>query len=93
MVEEEKEGRTIAQTPRRWGLGSRAALLAGFGALLALMGVICVDSLLTMRRFEARNVQIRQDFLNREGAGCSGVSSRLTLFKYIVSRIVSPKAL
>jgi signal transduction histidine kinase len=51
---------------RRRGLGSRAALLAGFGALLALMAAICADSLLTMRKFETSNVQIRQDFLNRE---------------------------
>jgi signal transduction histidine kinase len=54
------------RAPRRWRLGSRAALLAGFGALLVVMATICVDSLLTMRKFETRNVQIRQDFLNRE---------------------------
>lgn len=65
MIEEEKEVRPILQTPRR-RLGSRAALLAGFGALLALMAIICLDSLFTMREFETSNVQIRQDFLNRE---------------------------
>jgi signal transduction histidine kinase len=47
-------------------LGSRAALFAGFGALLLLMGIICVDSLRTLGAFETRNTQIRQDFLYRE---------------------------
>lgn len=66
MIEEENEVRTTPRAPTRRRLGSRAALVAGFGALLAVMAVICADSLLTMRRFEASNVQIRQDFLNRE---------------------------
>jgi len=47
-------------------LGSRVALVAGFGALLFLMAIICVDSLGTLEAFEARNAQIRQDFLYRE---------------------------
>lgn len=47
-------------------LRSRAALFAGFGALLLLMGIICVDSLRTLGAFETRNTQIRQDFLYRE---------------------------
>jgi signal transduction histidine kinase len=47
-------------------LGSRAALIAGFGALLVLMAMICVDALLTLRAFEANNVQIQQEFLYRE---------------------------
>lgn len=67
MVEDKREGRTIPRTHGRSGFGSRAALLAGFGALLTLMAVICADSLFTMREFEARNVQIREDFLIREG--------------------------
>jgi len=66
MIEEEKEARAIPPVTRRQRLGSRAALLAGFGALLAVMAIICVDSLLTMREFETSNIQIRQDFLNRE---------------------------
>jgi signal transduction histidine kinase len=68
MIEEEKEVQLILRTPRHRQLGTRAALLAGFGALLALMAIICVDSLLTMRQFETSNVQIRQDFLKRESA-------------------------
>jgi len=53
-----------AQSLRR--LGSRAALLAGFGALLVLMVIICIDSLHTLGAFESSNAQIRQDFLYRE---------------------------
>jgi signal transduction histidine kinase len=48
------------------GLGTRAALFAGFGALLILMAIICVDSLLTIGAFETNNAQIRQEFLYRE---------------------------
>ena len=49
----------------RWS-GSRTALFAGFGALLILMAIICVDSLHTLGEFESDNAQIRLDFLNRE---------------------------
>src|SRR5260370_14571214 len=49
----------------RW-LGSQAALFAGFGALLILMAIICIDSLHTLGAFETDNAQIRQDFLYRE---------------------------
>jgi len=52
------------QSRRR--LGSRVALVAGFGALLVLMAIICVDSLGTLEAFETRNAQITQDFLYRE---------------------------
>jgi signal transduction histidine kinase len=48
------------------GLRTRSAMLAGFGALLALMVVICVDSLRTLGAFESANIEIRQDFLFRE---------------------------
>jgi signal transduction histidine kinase len=41
-------------------------LIAGFGALLALMVIICVDSLHTLQAFETYNAQIRQEFLYRE---------------------------
>ena len=47
-------------------LGSRVALVVGFGALLVLMAIICLDSLGTLEAFETRNTQIRQDFLYRE---------------------------
>jgi signal transduction histidine kinase len=53
-----------AQSGRR--LGSRAALIAGFGALLVLMVIICIDSLHTLGAFETNNTQIRRDFLYRE---------------------------
>jgi signal transduction histidine kinase len=52
------------RSPRR--LGSRAALFGGFGALLVLMAILCLDSLHTLEAFEIDNAQIRQDFLYRE---------------------------
>ena len=48
------------------GPGARTALIAGFGALLILMGFICVDSLHTLAAFASNNAQIRRDFLYRE---------------------------
>jgi signal transduction histidine kinase len=45
---------------------SRAALFAGFGALLVLMAIICIDALHTLAAFETSDTQIRQDFLYRE---------------------------
>jgi len=53
-----------ARSQRR--LGSRAALVAGFGALLVLMVIICVDALHTLAAFETNDAQIRQDFIYRE---------------------------
>jgi signal transduction histidine kinase len=53
-----------ARNQRR--LGSRAALLAGFGALLVLMVIICVDALHTLAAFETNDTRIRQDFIYRE---------------------------
>ena len=53
-----------AETRRRFG--SRAALLAGFGALLVLMAIICIDALHTLAAFETNDTLIRQDFLYRE---------------------------
>jgi len=50
----------------RRGPGARSALIAGFGALLILMGFICVDSLHTLAAFASNNAQIRKDFLYRE---------------------------
>ena len=47
-------------------LGSRAALVAGFGTLLVFMAFVCIDSLHSLARFEADNIQIRQTFLYRE---------------------------
>lgn len=48
------------------GLGARTALIAGFGALLVLLAIICIDSLHTLAAFAANNAQIRQDFIFRE---------------------------
>jgi signal transduction histidine kinase len=47
-------------------LGTRAALFAGFGALLVLMVIICVDAFDTLAAFQTNDAQIRQDFLYRE---------------------------
>jgi len=56
---------TVASGTGR-GLGARTALIAGFGALLILMGIICVDSLHTLAAFASNNAQIHRDFLDRE---------------------------
>jgi len=45
--------------------GARAALVAGFGALLLLMALICADSLRTLTEVAASDARIRQDFLYR----------------------------
>src|SRR5215469_10077682 len=57
----------IAKPARNWRRsGSRWALVVGFGALLVLMAFTGVDSLRSLRAFEATNNQIRQEFLDRE---------------------------
>lgn len=66
MTETKPDMPVASMVRSRRQLGSRAALLAGFGALLLLMGIICVDSLRTLGAFQTRNTQIRQDFLYRE---------------------------
>lgn len=61
------ENADVQATPQgRRRVGSRAALFAGFGALLILMAIICIDSLFTLRAFETNNAQIRREFLYRE---------------------------
>jgi len=52
------------QSPLR--LRSRPVLFGGFGALLILMAIICIDSLHTLGAFESNNIQIRQAFFYRE---------------------------
>ena len=60
-------GNVITEPTHRWRpLGSRAALIAGFGALLVLMAIICIDALRTLRTFESSAIQSRRDFLYRE---------------------------
>jgi len=63
----EKIDRAAGFPPKsRRRFGSRAALFAGFGALLVLMVIICIDALLTLAAFETNDTQIRRDFLYRE---------------------------
>ena len=52
------------ESRRRWGSG--AALLAGFGALLVLMAIICLDALHSLSAFETKDTQIRNDLLYRQ---------------------------
>lgn len=66
MIEKEPNTPVASQVQSRRRLGSRAALFAGFGALLILMVIICIDSLHTLGEFQTANTQIRQDFLYRE---------------------------
>jgi signal transduction histidine kinase len=66
MTEKTSDTPVASQTQSLRRLGSRAALLAGFGALLVLMAIICIDSLRTLGAFESSNARIRQDFLYRE---------------------------
>src|SRR6266436_3218864 len=66
MIEKEPSTQVASKVQNRRRLGSRAALLAGFGALLILMAIICIDSLHTLGEFQTANTQIRQDFLYRE---------------------------
>ena len=66
MTEKEPSRPVASQVQSRRRLGSRAALFAGFGALLILMAIICIDSLHTLGEFQTANTQIRQDFLYRE---------------------------
>jgi signal transduction histidine kinase len=68
MTDEKINTSPAWQPKRKRGLGSRAALFAGFGALLVLMVVICIDALHTLAAFETNDTQIRQDFLYRERA-------------------------
>src|ERR1700730_9852026 len=66
MIEKTADTPVASQAQSLRRLGSRAALLAGFGALLVLMAIICIDSLRTLGAFESSNARIRQDFLYRE---------------------------
>ena len=66
MAEKKPDIQAPTKAQSRKLSGSQAALFAGFGALLILMAVICIDSLQTLGAFETDNAQIRQDFLYRE---------------------------
>src|SRR5215469_8533805 len=66
MTEDRIHSRLVAvpESRRRWGSG--AALLAGFGALLVLMAIICIDALRSLSAFETRDTQIRNDLVYRQ---------------------------
>jgi signal transduction histidine kinase len=66
MTEKGRDKPVTSSAQSRRRLGSRAALFGGFGALLILMALICIDSLHTLGAFETDNTQIRQNFLYRE---------------------------
>lgn len=66
MTREKIDTSAAFQLTGRWRLGSRAALFAGFGALLVLMAILCIDALHTLAAFETNDTQIRQEFLSRE---------------------------
>jgi hypothetical protein len=66
MIEKKPNTPVTSQAQRGRRLGSRAALIGGFGALLVLMAIICIDSLHTLGTFETDNTKIREDFLYRE---------------------------
>jgi signal transduction histidine kinase len=66
MIQKEPSTQAASQVQGRRRLGSRAVLFAGFGALLILMAIICIDSLHTLEEFQTADTQIRQDFLYRE---------------------------
>jgi signal transduction histidine kinase len=66
MTRKKIDTRAAFPLKNRRRLGSRAALFAGFGALLVLMVIICLDALHTLAAFETNDTQIRQDFLYRE---------------------------
>ena len=66
MTQKEASAQVATQVQSRRRLGSRTVLLAGFGASLILMAIICIDSLHTLGEFQTANTQIRQDFLYRE---------------------------
>src|ERR1700721_1144771 len=66
MTEKKSETWIASQDHGRSKLGSRGALFAGFGALLVLMAIICLDSLRTLGAFATYNTQVRQELLYRE---------------------------
>lgn len=66
MTTQEMHAPIAVPTESRRRLGSQAALFAGFGALLVLMVIICIDAVRTLAAFQATDTQIRQDFLYRE---------------------------
>ena len=58
--------RPLPPAPAGRRVGPRAAMIAGFGALLFLMAVLSFDSIRLLRDLESSSARVRQDFLNRE---------------------------
>lgn len=61
---------TPTASPLGWSrrIGPRAALVAGFTVLLAIMAVLALDSIRALREIESTSAQIRREDLLREGA-------------------------
>jgi signal transduction histidine kinase len=66
MIEKKSETLIVSKALSRNRLGSRGALFGGFGALLVLMAIICLDSLRTLGAFATYDTQVRQELLYRE---------------------------
>jgi len=66
MIREKMDTSIALPSKGRRRLGSGTNLFAGFGALLVLMVILCVDALHTLAAFETNDTRIRQDFLYRE---------------------------
>jgi hypothetical protein len=47
-------------------IGPRAALIAGFSALLVLMAILALDAIRSLHELEVGSSQVRQGYLNRE---------------------------
>ena len=66
MTEQKPIPPAFYQARRLGGFKPWAALIAGFGVLLALMAVMYIDTLRVLSETETRSAQIRRDFLTRE---------------------------
>src|ERR1700751_1006984 len=66
MAEKQSDALIVSPVQGRPKFSSRAALLAGFGTLLALMAITSLDSLSTVAAFANHYTQIRQGFVYRE---------------------------
>src|SRR5690348_15725895 len=62
-----KPGQILSRTWRPQ-LGPRQVLLAGFGGLLVLMAIAGANALSVLANLRATNIDVRQQFLNRNSA-------------------------
>src|SRR5215472_4834630 len=80
--------------------GTRIVLIVGFGALLAMMALAGFDSLHMLVQIQARNLEIRQNFLTknraldqiRAGLYLSGTSAQDYLLEHDAVRAESYRA-